>query len=87
MPEGREYWSFAKFSPGAVEEGTGMVGGRESKIESNPCCSASARLRAECAATADAGTACAVPWYVLNGDRGEWGATNDRAEQRKAVVR
>ena len=45
----------------------------ESKIESNPCCSVSAQLRAGCAASADAGTACAVPWYVLNGGRGEWG--------------
>ena len=26
-----------------------------------------AQLRAGCAASADAGTACAVPWYVLNG--------------------
>ena len=41
-------------------------GNRES---SNPCCSVSAQLRVGCAASADAGAACAVPWYVLN-----WGS-------------
>ena len=41
-------------------------GEMKSKIESNPCCSVSAQPRARCAASADAGTACAVPWYVVN---------------------